>query len=250
MTDPFEANSEPAARRVAAGLAKIGLALKHRAWQETGPRGITPTQGQILAILGARPSQGLTLSAIADELAVTPATTSDAVRALADKGMVRKLRSPADGRAVLVMLTDSGRAEADRLAGWPDFLGAAAATLTPDEQTIFLRALVKMIRELQERGDITIARMCVGCRYFRPYAHPDPARPHHCAFVDAAFGDGLLRLDCADHDPAPAGARDRIWQAFTTGGQYQPESLMGMPPTPANGTSAPPLPISEEEAGG
>jgi hypothetical protein len=42
--------------------------------------------------------------------------------------------------------------------------------------------------------------MCVTCRYFRPHVHSDPERPHHCAFVDAPFGDRALRLDCRDHE--------------------------------------------------
>jgi hypothetical protein len=41
----------------------------------------------------------------------------------------------------------------------------------------------------------------------------DAEAPHHCAFVDAAFGDAALRMDCADHQDAtpqslaPLGAR-------------------------------------------
>ena len=56
-----------------------------------------------------------------------------------------------------------------------------------------------MIRTLQEKGRIPVARMCVSCRFFQPFRHDNPARPHHCAFVDAAFGDEELRLDCPDH---------------------------------------------------
>ena len=47
-----------------------------------------------------------------------------------------------------------------------------------------------------------MSRMCLDCRFFRPDVHDDPARPHHCAFVDAPFGDAQLRIDCADHQPA------------------------------------------------
>ena len=55
---------------------------------------------------------------------------------------------------------------------------------------------------LQEARAIPVQRMCLTCRHFRPHVHDDPARPHHCAFVDAAFGDAALRLDCADHETA------------------------------------------------
>ena len=38
-------------RQVATGLAKLALVLRQRAWQEGGAAGLTPTQGQILALL-------------------------------------------------------------------------------------------------------------------------------------------------------------------------------------------------------
>ena len=44
---------EPLDKRVTTGLAKIGIALKQQAWAEAGGRGLTPTQGQVLALLRA-----------------------------------------------------------------------------------------------------------------------------------------------------------------------------------------------------
>ncbi|MBD2483580.1 winged helix-turn-helix transcriptional regulator [Planktothrix sp. FACHB-1365] len=42
------------------------------------------------------------LAAVAKGLAVTPATASDAVRVLDEKGLVQKVRSPQDGRAITI----------------------------------------------------------------------------------------------------------------------------------------------------
>jgi DNA-binding MarR family transcriptional regulator len=204
---------EPLARRVTTGLAKVGIALKAQAWAEAGGRGLTPTQGQVLALLRASPG-GLRLGALADQLGVTAATTSDSVAALVRKGLVAKEPLPGDGRAVLVRLTPAGTREAAAAAAWPDFLLEAVDELSPAEQAAFLRGLVTMIRTLQARGRIPVARMCVSCQFFRPFRHDDPARPHHCAFVDAPFGDGELRLDCPDHAAAPAEQAERTWRVF------------------------------------
>jgi DNA-binding MarR family transcriptional regulator len=204
---------EPLARRVTTGLAKVGLALKQQAWAEAGGRGLTPTQGQALALLRASPG-GLRLGELAGRLGVTAATTSDSVGALQRKGLVAKAALAGDGRAVLVRLTPAGVREAAAAAAWPDFLLEAVDELSPDEQAAFLRGLVTMIRTLQERGRIPVARMCVSCRFFRPYRHDHPTTPHHCAFVDAPFGDGELRLDCPDHDTAPPDQAARTWRVF------------------------------------
>jgi len=204
---------QPLDKRVTIGLAKIGIALKQQAWAEAGGRGLTPTQGQVLALLRANP-EGLRLGALAEQLGVTAATTSDSVTALQRKGLVTKESMAADGRGVIVLLTPTGTREAAAAAAWPDFLLEAVGELSTVEQATFLRALVSMIRTLQEKGRIPVARMCVSCRFFRPYQHDNPARPHHCAFVDAPFGDGELRLDCPDFRTAPDEQAAQTWLAF------------------------------------
>jgi DNA-binding MarR family transcriptional regulator len=204
---------QPLAQRVTTGLAKVGIALKQQAWAEAGGRGLTPTQGQALALLRANPA-GLRLGALAAQLGVTAPTASDSVAALHRKGLVAKAPLAGDGRAVVVRLTPAGVHEAAAAAAWPDFLLEAVGELSAAEQAAFLRALVTMIRTLQEKGRIPVARMCVSCRFFQPYRHADERRPHHCAFVDAPFGDGELRLDCPDHVAAPPEQAARTWHAF------------------------------------
>jgi DNA-binding MarR family transcriptional regulator len=202
---------EPVARRVATGLHKIGLALRNQAWAGAGQRGLTPTQGQIL---GALRTRALRLAEIAAALGVTAPTASDAVRALVDKGLVAKEKDPDDARAVRHRLTAAGESEARSAAAWPDFLVDAVDTLEPAEQEVFLVGLIKMIRSLQERGQIPVARMCVTCTHFRPRVHDDAARPHHCAFVDAPLGDGQLRVDCDDHVASDADGAAALWARF------------------------------------
>jgi DNA-binding MarR family transcriptional regulator len=167
-------------------------------------------------LLRAHP-EGRSLSSLARELGVTPASASESLRVLVDKGLVSKSRATANPRALAARLTPRGRRLAARLGVWPDFLLEAVGALSPEERAVFLRALVKMIRTLQEQGRIPVARMCPSCRFFRPDVHADPQRPHHCAFVDAPFGDGALRIDCADSEPLPAGEADAVWQAFLRG---------------------------------
>jgi len=107
---------------------------------------------------------------------------------------------------------------ARRCADWPEFLAEAAGELNEAEQRMLLGALIKMIRHMQERGEIPVARMCVQCRYFRPHVYRDAARPHHCDLVDAPFGDGDLRLDCPDFQPVSGGAAERRRPAKLRGG--------------------------------
>lgn len=197
---------------IATGLAKIGMFLRAEGWRAAESEALTPTQGQILVHLAQRGPARVT--ALADELAVTQPTVSDAVSALIRKGQVEKSPDPADGRASLLKATQQGRRVAKAMAQWPDALLAAGDVLDPTEQAAFLKALTKMIRALQVQGAIPVQRMCATCRFFRPNVHEDQAAPHHCNFVDAAFGDASLRLDCGEHEAASDPAALANWRRF------------------------------------
>lgn len=213
--ESIECADQTLGRRLTAGLSKISLALRTRAWREADRRGISPTQAQILSVLLNRggPS-GMTLSQLAESLAITPPTASDAVSALVRKRLIRRSRQSADARFVNLRLTPAGRREAELTASWPDFLLGAIDTLSPGEQAVFLRGLIKMVRQLQLSGAIPVSRLCVTCRFFRPGVYPDRERPNHCDFVNAPFGDRQLRLDCPDHETASLEESARLWEAF------------------------------------
>lgn len=219
MVHAFPRDPEQApARKLIAGLAKLGLAIRSQAWQAASRSGLTPTQGQMLGLLAASGERPQRLSALAAALGVSLATASESLGALVDKGLAAKRPDPEDGRAVAISLTRKGRVEAAKAADWPDFLLSGVGALSAVEQEVFLRGVLKMIRTLQERDLIAPSRLCLTCVHFRPFAHPGARAPHHCAFVDAAFGGADLRLDCPDHAPAPGDEAEAIWQSFCSKG--------------------------------
>lgn len=208
---------ESTVAQLAAGFEKIGLAMKSRSWRREGRAGLGPLQRQVLTLLRSKPGQMAQVSAIANELVVRLPTASEAVATLERKRLVRRKRTMRDGRIVTVELTARGLKACGPTAGKPDHLAGAIDELPVDEQRSLLRSMVTVIRALQERGEISVVRMCVSCRYFRPYQHGDPDRPHHCAYVNAPFGDAALRVDCIDYEAAsPAQVRE-AWTSFSGG---------------------------------
>jgi DNA-binding MarR family transcriptional regulator len=194
---PFRDDVNEIDHHILIGLEKIGMALKSQSWQDAGDQGLTPTQGQILTLLGN--TGGVRLSEVAKNLGVTAPTASDAVASLVGKGLVQKTRALADGRAISITLTTPGQQAAGQTATWSDFLLTTVDELTAEEKVIFLRGLIKIIKKLQEQGKISVAKMCVTCSFFQPDRYPDSEQPHHCGLVDAPFADGNLRITCAEH---------------------------------------------------
>ncbi len=201
--------------QVVAGLEKIGLAMKSRTWRREGRSGLGPLQRQVLAVLQSQPKHVAQVSQIAEELAVRLPTASEAVATLERKRLVRRRRSKSDGRVVTVELSAKGLRASSGAPQKPEVLATATATLSSREQASMLTALIKLIKSLQDQGEISVARMCVSCRYFRPNQYDDPAKPHHCDYVNAPLGGMTLRVNCPEYAAAPKGQADTAWAAFS-----------------------------------
>ena len=186
-------------------------------WNRAKATGLNPTQLAILGLLAGRGADGLAVKEIAAHLGVSQPTTTDSLNALERKGCVAKHPEAADKRAVRVVLTAGGHAAIAQTSRKDSLAGQALAALDVGEREDLLLMLIKMIRHLQETDAIPVQRMCVSCRYFAPFVHADAARPHHCKFVDAAFGQHELRIDCRDHSEADPSSRAATWDAFQTG---------------------------------
>ena len=221
----FDALSAPLPQALASAVRRLAQLAHTHAWDQWAVQHLTPTQRRILDFLGSR-HDNITLTAVARELGVTAATASDSVSALETKGLLRKRRSHVDGRALALMLTTEGRRSVTQLAALPDPLQTAFGSLSGDEQELFYRSAMKMLRDLQESGALPVSRMCVRCRYFDPFRHSDSATPHHCNLVGAPLADRHLRIDCPEHEPADTQTQLALWSRFS-------RCAPGAPPCPA-----------------
>lgn len=219
METPRTAPPLPA--RVFEGLERIATAIRADDWSRARAAGVNPTQLAILDILEGRPA-GLAVRDLATQLGVSQPTATDSILALERKGLVEKRPEPGDGRSQRVQITPAGLSVQMAGAASPGAVAQAAASLPADQQEQLLLLAISLIRQLQDRDAIPIQRMCVSCRHFRPYAHADAARPHHCNFVDAAFGQQDLRIDCREHETADPSVRAATWTVFE--GSHPPPS--------------------------
>ena len=199
------------AGNIAHALSRLALYWRAAGWRAAGVQGLTPTQAEILSQLAAGPMRS---GDLARGLGVSAPTLTDAVTTLAAKGLAERRPDPQERRAALVALTPRGAGAVALLPDIPETIAPVLEGLTEPDRAGLLRGLVLVIRGLQEAGAIPVQRMCLTCRHFRPDAHEDAARPHHCAFVDAAFGDAALRLACADHGEATEEERALAFARF------------------------------------
>lgn len=206
-------HSDPILVRLREGFDRIAFVGRADLWAASGDAGLNPTQAQVLALLTGRPA-GLRPKEIAAHLAISAASITDTLNALVRKGLVWRAADPADQRAVIIRATPEGVRLGEEIAQAASQVGDALASLPSVAQEALLLTQIALIRQLQTTGAIPVQRMCVSCRHFRPHVHPDAAQPHHCAFVDAAFGSRDLRLDCGEHEVADSVVQHTAWTSL------------------------------------
>src|SRR5829696_1096219 len=189
-------------KKVVAALERLSQAFKVLLQGEAQRQNLSPIQARFLVHLLHHGDELGRMGRLAAEFGLSRATVSDAVGTLEAKGLVRREPWPRDGRMATLRLTPEGEEVAVGLSGWADIVKEQLESFAPGEKEAVMRFLMRLISALQGAGVITVARMCVSCRFFRPDAHPRSASPHYCALLDLPLSGADLRTDCPEHEPA------------------------------------------------
>lgn len=190
--------------KIVASLERLSRVFQLLLRERAREHGLSPIQTQFLVHLLFHDLELRRVGRLAREFELTRATVSDAVAALERKGLVRREPWPDDGRVATLRLTPAGKALAGELSTWAEVIRERLALVPEDEKEIVVRFLMGLVSSLQRSGVITVARMCVTCRFFRPDVRPGGDSPHHCALLDAPLAVSDLRVDCPEHEPATA----------------------------------------------
>jgi DNA-binding MarR family transcriptional regulator len=188
--------------KIIAALERLSQVFRVRLREEAWERDLSPTQARFLIYLHYHDVELRRVGQLAREFDLTQATVSDAVASLETKKLIQREQWPEDRRIVTLRLTPDGEKLATTLSGWADPIREHLQPFSPDDREAVMHFLIGLIGSLQTSGLITVARMCVTCRFFRQDIHPGEPLPHHCALLDVPLGRADLRVDCPEHEPA------------------------------------------------
>ncbi len=186
--------------KVISAIERVGYAFRVLQWDASKRARITPLQLQLLDRLVRLPEERCTVSQLAADLALTKATVSDAVRALAGKGLVIKRRSARDGRIAALALTDSGQERAAELSGWKEVVREQLASFADDTKEEVFVFLAQFIAGLRGEGVISSSRMCLTCSHYRSDGGVDCASGF-CSLAEKAVDGKDIQVDCNTHVP-------------------------------------------------
>ncbi len=186
-------------KKLVASLERLGQTLRVLIWEQAQAHGLSPIQIQVLIFLLHHNDRLARVTQLAREFGLTAPTVSDAISALDAKGLISKATDD-DRRSLILKLTPAGRRMADRLSGWADTLEIAIESIPAEEKQTALTCLMKLIEVLQRSGIVTVARMCLNCRFFAPNT-TGSTEPHYCNLLKKPLAEADLRIDCPEHEP-------------------------------------------------
>jgi DNA-binding MarR family transcriptional regulator len=113
--------------------------------------GLTPPQFDIIATLGNTP--GMRFKELGEKTLCTKGTLTGIVDRLAEKGLVRRVASPTDGRSQIVQLTPEGEAVfAQTFPAQISYMDEVLAGVDAERMALLQRELHYLRKILEEKG--------------------------------------------------------------------------------------------------
>lgn len=182
-------------KKIFSALERIHTASRSALQRAATSHGISPLQAQILRFVDARSTASV--SQLADQLRVSKPTVSDAVAALFEKGLIKKIVNKEDARASSLFLTRQGKQENAAINSYAGPFLDSVGQLTPEQKGALWGALLHLIQTMERQGLIPHQRMCATCRHF---ARNVDGADYYCTLMNAHLTATELRIDCAEHE--------------------------------------------------
>ncbi|MBN2366736.1 MAG: MarR family transcriptional regulator [Calditrichaeota bacterium] len=169
-------------------------------WEHAKKEQLSPIQIQMLVYLSGRTTRASTVSEIARQFNLTPATTSDALRVLTRKGLVKKSIDKADKRIVHLSLTPEGNHLTGILSQWTNPILEELQHFSRENREMVLIFFLKFLENLRKKNILKELHICFSCAYFRPDKTADSG---YCILRNLSLKNTDIQLNCSNYVSSP-----------------------------------------------
>jgi DNA-binding MarR family transcriptional regulator len=183
-------------------LDRLGRAVHNLQYAD----GLNPAQWEALRFLSRANRYSRKPSALADYLGTTKGTVSQTVKALEDKGLIKRAVEARDRRIVRLELSDEGQA---MLAKDPLLALSAATACAPEEVATATRILSGYVRSLQGQCGMKSFGVCSHCGHFTSDVCDDGVVPR-CGLTGEPLSDTEIKKICGSCDDQSDGSQPPV----------------------------------------
>jgi len=187
--------------KIIAALERLSQAQQILLWDIAKEERLSPIQIRFMLYLKSHGKEQRRVSILAKEFGLTQATVSDAIKVLAEKGLISKKEYLKDKRVSTLDLTSKGKRITEKLSGWQDMIEEQIKHFSPETKETVMIFLMELIVSLKKAGVINFARMCIACNNFQKDAYPGSEKPHYCRLTNRAIASSELNIDCDKNIP-------------------------------------------------
>jgi len=178
-------------------VAELVEQLGHCACSEAFRGGLNPAQWSALRYFERANRFSRTVSAFAEFHGTTRGTASQTIRALVQKGYLRRQPARHDQRSFRLELTEQAilMLDSDPIG---EFVTAAGA-LPPEQCSALAQGLRAMLEQVLEKRSRRPFGVCTSCQHLRPAENlRDGCPSHHCRAQDELLDERDLDRICVD----------------------------------------------------
>jgi Transcriptional regulators len=161
--------------------------------------GITALQAELLLLAESKGVGGWGVTRTSKLLLVTQPTVSDAISALARKGLIEVSQSDLDKRVTWVKLSKSGKRVYEDLQKCLEVFKEAIKRLDEESLEGLFKGLMLLANNLYKMGIVREARMCLTCQHLIR-----GSEAYYCSLLKIRMALHELKVDCEDHKPDPS----------------------------------------------
>jgi len=180
--------------RIVAGMERLSQVFRALLWEQAVQQSLSPIQIQLLIFIRYHSAAENNVSYLAGAFDLTKPTISDAVKVLAQKGLIRKIPDLSDSRRYSIELTAGGMQVVSDTESFTAPFTEWIVQVGEGEKQLLWKAIAGLIRTLNRTGVISVQRTCYSCRY-----HTVEEDIHFCNLLKEQLPVENIRIDCPEY---------------------------------------------------
>lgn len=177
-------------------LERVSQVFRTLLWEAGKPKKLSPIQIQFLLYISAHHRKFSSVSELSRTFHLTPATVSDAIKSLEQKGIVQKIISRRDGRKFPISLTREGFSLAKQLSSCYKPVLELIHNFPTESREAVMIFLLRLLESFRSHHLLDEVKTCLSCAYFQNEMDSITLQEPFCLLRNVPLPVGELRLNC------------------------------------------------------
>lgn len=183
--------------KIADLIEKISEIINYIHWEIWKKTGVSPLMAKIMEYIYQNPLNFRNPAKIAEEMGIKRPTVTDALKSLKENNYIEEKTLEGDKRYKILILTKKGENFIkNENFNFKKILSKSISNLKKEEKEKLFSSLLNFVSNLNKKGFLPIARICLNCENFIRDKFKGKKKPHFCLLLKKRMRDFDLKVNC------------------------------------------------------